>query len=714
MGNVPRRPPSPPGPAYGGGGRSWAANVDRLLLGAASSTCAHVCVLYLMAENGRVLLMEAESGLPEPIARSWLLIRTSDQSPAAVAARERRLVWVADREAMANEFPLVALAFPYGFSLAVAPVMAGDDVRGVMLLLWPPAQARPPAQEELDVLTATCEDLARIVPDGNRPVPPGHRPRILAREQPRDGDDILLTCLNRLPEGYCVLDVEGRITLLTAPAAELLRAEASELVGKRPWDALSWLTDPAYEDRYHAAVVSQEVTYFTTPNPDGQWLAFHLYPGLAGITMRVTPSTMARDPRTVMPDPVAAAERPPRLVALHELLHLASTLARAVTAQEVIDLVADHVMPAYHVQAMAILTTKSGHMRVDASRGYSRKAVEEWDGQPLVRLSSDHNHPLAAGTPAFFGSWAELHATYPDAVRSDNMCAWAFLPLAAAGRVAGMCVLAYDRPHRFTTDERASLTALGGLIAQAFERARLYDVKHQLAQSLQSSLLPRTLPSLPGLEVAARYLPATPGMDIGGDFYDFIRLDDTVAAAVIGDVQGHDVTAAALMGQVRTAIHAHATAGANPGEVLAHTNRLLVELSPDRFTSCLYISIDLYAQIACVASAGHLPALLRRPGEPAQVLDAAEGLLLGIDPDAEYGTVDLMMPPGSVLALYTDGLIEAPGLDIGHAIAGLAAGFDPSPEQPLHDLADAMIGPAAAVEQRADDIAMLLLRTTAL
>ncbi|NUR85637.1 MAG: GAF domain-containing protein, partial [Nonomuraea sp.] len=527
MGNVPRRSPPPPGPADGSGGRSWRSHVDRLLLGAATTTCAHVCVLYLMADDGRVLLMEAESGLPEPVARSWVLIRTTDQSPVAVAARERRPVWLADREEMARDFPLVALAFPYGFSLAVAPIVRDGDVRGVMLLLWPPAPARQPVREELDVLTATCDDLARILPENKPPVPPGHQPRILAREQPRDGDDVLLTCLNRLPEGYCMLDVEGRIILITDPAAELLHADPDELVGKRPWDALAWLADPAYEDRYRAAVVSQEVTYFTTANPDGQWLAFHLYPGLAGITMRVTPSTMARDPRTVMPDPVVAADRPPRLVALHELLHLASTLARAVTAQEVIDLVADHVMPAYHVQALAILTTKGGHMRVDASRGYSRKAIEEWDGQPLVRLSPDPNHPLTAGTAAFFGSWAELHATYPDAVRSDNMCAWAFLPLTAAGRVVGMCILAYDRPHRFTTDERASLTALGGLIAQAFERARLYDVKHQLAQSLQSSLLPRTLPSLPGLEVVARYLPATPGMDIGGDFYDFIRLDDT-------------------------------------------------------------------------------------------------------------------------------------------------------------------------------------------
>ncbi|MFI6181611.1 SpoIIE family protein phosphatase [Nonomuraea sp. NPDC051191] len=726
MGDIPHQPP-PPDPPHGngadggdgegggssdgggdGGGLIRDAHQDRLLLGAAISTQAHVCVLFALAEDGRLLMMEAESGLPEPFSRSWVLVRTTDQSPIALAVRQRRLVWVPDRESMAREFPLVALAFPYGFALAAAPLVDRDgEVRGAMMLLWPPAPAGRPTRRHLDVLTATCADLAEIVPRGDRPVPPGHQPRVLTREPP-GGDDLLLTCLNRLPEGYCMLDVEGRLVLLTAPAEELLQAEADELIGKRPWDALTWLDDPAYEDRYRAAVVSQEVTYFTTRNPGGQWLAFHLYPGLAGVTVRVTPSTMARDPRPVMPDQLAAADRPPRLVALHEMLHLATTLARAVTAQEVINLVADHVMPAYHVQALAILTSKGGRTHVAASRGYSEQAVEEYEGRPIVQLAPDH--PLAAGAPAFFGTWAELRATYPDAIRSDDLSAWAFLPLTVGGRTAGMCILAYDRPHRFTTDERASLTALGGLIAQAFERARLYDVKHQFAQSLQASLLPRTLPGVPGLEVVARYLPATPGMDIGGDFYDLIRLEERVAAAVIGDVQGHDVTAAALMGQVRTAIHAHATAGANPGEVLAHTNRLLSELAPDRFTSCLYISIDLGRGTACVASAGHLPALLRRPGEPAQVVETAPGVLLGIDPGTEYASTQLDLPPGSVLALYTDGLVEVPGRDLGEAIGGLAAGFAPSPDQPLTDVAETMIGTAASVGHRADDIAMMLLR----
>jgi hypothetical protein len=500
--------------------------------------------------------------------------------------------------------------------------------------------------------------------------------------------------------------MEGRVTLVSAPAADLLSSRASDLLGRRLWEAPAWLADPAYEDRFRGAVFSGQATSFTARDPDGRLLRFRLFPARSGVTVRITRDAADVDrPRGA---PETGADRPARVIALHEMLHLATILARAVTAQEVLDLVADHVMPVYDVQALAILTSQGDRMRVVASRGYSRQAVEEFDGLPVIRPMSEQ-HPFDAGRPAFFSTWEELRGTYPDAIRSDDMSAWAFLPLVTSGRPIGTCILAYDRPHRFSIDERATLTALAGLIAQAFERARLYDVKHQLAQYLQASLLPHMLPEVPGLEQAARYVPATPGMDIGGDFYDVIRLSDTVAAAVIGDVQGHDVTAAALMGQVRTAIHAHATAGASPGEVLAHTNRLLVELAPDRFTSCLYVSLDLERHSACLASAGHLPPLLGRPGAATQVIETSPGLLLGIDPEATYATRELDLPPGSVLILYTDGLIEQPGLDLGDAITDLAGRFTLSDGLSLPDLAESLIEPAT-LDPRADDIAVLLLR----
>ncbi|TMR94973.1 SpoIIE family protein phosphatase [Nonomuraea basaltis] len=692
------------------GAATGSSRLDELLLEAIVSTGAHIGAVYLLAEDGQVLRMDAQLGLPAPIAKAWSRIRRNDPIPAAAAVREGRTVWLSGREDLARMFPTAALALPYHFAAAISPIRTGETIRGALLLLWPSGRTASLTERQRDVIDATCAELGGVLQraaDRGRPIVPGPQPRILAPRPARRTDPsaqlIALESLNRLPEGYCSLDVEGRVTLLTAPAAKLLGSCSSELLGERPWEALPWLDDPAYEDRYRDAAVSRQVTSFTARNPAGRTLTFRLYPGLTGITVRITP-----DRDSAGPAPDTGGDRHVRVIALHEMLHLATTLARAVTAQEVIDLVADHVMPVYDVQALAILTSNGGRMRVAASRGYSRQAIDEFDGRPVIPPARERR-PLEAGKPAFFSTWDELRQAYPDAIRSDNMSAWAFLPLVTSGRPIGLCILAYDRPHRFNTDERATLTALAGLIAQAFERARLYDVKHQLAQCLQSSLLPRTLPEIPGLDVAARYVPATPGMDIGGDFYDLIRLSDTVAAAVIGDVQGHDVTAAALMGQVRTAIHAHAASGANPGEVLARTNRLLMELAPDRFTSCLYVSLDLERHTACLASAGHLPPLLGRPGAPAKVLSTSPGLLLGIDPEAEYPTTDLDLPPGSVLTLYTDGLIELPGLDLDDAIRDLADRFTPCPGRSLHDLAEFLIEPVA-LDQRTDDIAVLLLR----
>ncbi|MEV0385418.1 SpoIIE family protein phosphatase [Nonomuraea sp. NPDC050643] len=683
--------------------------LDELLIQAAVNAGAHIGAVYLLDEAHRVLQMVTQVGLPAPIGRAWSRIRTNDPLPVPASVRERRLIWISGREQLAREFPAAAMGLPYHFASAFAPIRTGDTIWGCFLLLWPAGHAADLTPHQVQVIERACAEIGELLDgaaEAGRPITAGSQPRMLdphpVQEVNPRADLIALEVLNRLPEGYCSLDVEGRVTLISAPACDMLETPVSELNGRRLWEALSWLDDPEAEDRYRAAAVSRQVTYFTTRNPSGRHLAFWLYPALTGITVRITPGTSKRSPGLAI-----GRDRPGRLIAVHEILQLSTSLTRAVTAQEVIELVANHVMPVYDVQALAILTTRGDRLHVEASRGYSQQAVEEFDGRPAIPAISSAE-PFDPTQPRFFASWDELRRTYPDAIRSDDMSAWAFLPLVTSRRSIGTCVLAYDRPHRFTVDERASLTALAGLIAQAFERARLYDSKQQLAQCLQASLLPHELPHLHGLEVAACYVPAMPGMDIGGDFYDLIRLTDTQVAAVIGDVQGHDVTAAALMGQVRTAIHAHASAGATPGEVLTHTNRLLVELAPDRFTSCLYVSLDLSERTACVASAGHLPPLLGRPGAAAEIIDTSPGLLLGIDPDAEYPTAEVPLPPGSVLILYTDGLIEEPGVDLGDAIEALAARFVPRHGQALDDLAESLIEPVAA--QRSDDIAVLLLR----
>ncbi len=366
------------------------------------------------------------------------------------------------------------------------------------------------------------------------------------------------------------------------------------------------------------------------------------------------------------------------------------------------------MLPAAGAQGLALMTAEEGRLRIIGHRGWTDELMRRLDGMPLTS-DDPAARCLATGTPAFYAAFSELRRAHPALIRLDDMAAWCFLPLLASGVPVGTLVLAYDRPHTFAPAERALLTSLSGLVAQALDRARLYDVNQSLAHTLQEGLLPHGLPRLDGLDVAARYLPAGRHAGIGGDLYDLIPLDDTTAAAAIGDVQGHSVRAAALMGQVRTAVHA--TAGAPPAEVLARTNRLLTDLDPGLFTSCLYVHLDLARHSAQLACAGHPPPVLRRrrmPGGRAEVLRVPPNLLLGIDAAADYTCTHVGLPPGSVLVLYTDGLVEVPGVDLLDSVRAMAARLEDAGDLDAEGLADVLVDDVRRSTHRSDDVAVLV------
>jgi serine phosphatase RsbU (regulator of sigma subunit) len=397
---------------------------------------------------------------------------------------------------------------------------------------------------------------------------------------------------------------------------------------------------------------------------------------------------------------------------LYQLTHLAAALTEVVGVQDVVDLIADQIMPAFGAEGLVLSTAEAGRLRIIGYRGYSPRTIERLDALPLDTRFTPAGRALSSGIPGFFSDPEEMRRIYPEAPRISGKQAWAFLPLIISGRPVGICVLSYEHPHDFPAAERAVLTSLAGLIAQALDRARLYDTKHDLAHALQQALLPRTLPPIVGLRVAARYLPATRGMDVGGDFYDLIRLDDTAAAAVIGDVQGHNVAAAALMGQVRMGVHAHATLGTPADQVLAETNRLLTDLGLDLFTSCLYACIDFSGRRITLASAGHPPPLLRLPGHAARPLDMPPGPLLGIDPDAEFPVTQIPLVPGLMLAFYTDGLIETPGVDLDDSMNQLATELSRADDRDLDALVDTLLRTSGTAGQRTDDVALLVIQYT--
>jgi serine phosphatase RsbU (regulator of sigma subunit)/anti-sigma regulatory factor (Ser/Thr protein kinase) len=281
------------------------------------------------------------------------------------------------------------------------------------------------------------------------------------------------------------------------------------------------------------------------------------------------------------------------------------------------------------------------------------------------------------------------------------------VPLQARGRVVGVLSLLDSLSGRTHGDDDLVLARrLADRAAVAIDNARLHRRERERALTLQRSLLPERLPAVPGLTTAARYLPArSGGGEVGGDWYDVVRLPGGRVAIVVGDVMGRGLRAAALMGQVRAALRAYAVQDQAPAEVLTSADELVRGLAEDVLVTCVYAVLDPRDGSLALANAGHVPPLLLGAGE-APVLLGSTGPPLGAGGGEDYGERTAVVPPGRMLALYTDGLIETREADLEVGLRRLEDRLDPA----APDL-DALAAELALGPDRDDDIALLLVRT---
>jgi serine phosphatase RsbU (regulator of sigma subunit) len=525
-----------------------------------------------------------------------------------------------------------------------------------------------------------------------------------------------------LPDGVFCLDREGLIVYANPRAAQLLRRRRAELLGRALWDAVPWLGKPDVEDHLRGALLSPDPVHFhverpaangTEPVPqpsEGDWLALAVHPGPDRLTCTVRPASRVADttPADLAPEDGLAAPAP-----VYRPIVLAIALTEAVTARQVSAVVMREVLPAFGGRRLAIYLLQDRHLHLAWESGFPPGFLAPFEGVGLdARLPGVET--LTTGRPLFFDSMQQLADAYPGIQLDAAEGARAFLPLIASGRSVGSCILGFDRPRSFSTEERAVLTALAGLIAHAMEKAKRYETEAALARGLQQALLPRRLSAHPQVETAGSYLPGTQSMEVGGDWYDVVEAGDGLAL-VIGDVQGHGVQAAATMGQLRSAVRAFALGDRPPNEVMSGTNHLLFDLDPGLFASCCYVRLDPATGVALAARAGHPQPLLRRTDGRTHVLDLPGGVVLGVDPRARYPVTELRMEPGAILALYTDGLVEKPGGDIDDGISALRVALAKAGApavrpggRGLAGVADRLTATARHAVDRPDDIALLL------
>ncbi|MBT2510543.1 SpoIIE family protein phosphatase [Streptomyces sp. ISL-98] len=519
---------------------------------------------------------------------------------------------------------------------------------------------------------------------------------------------IVAEATDRLPGGVFSLDRLGRITYINHSAETLLGHARSELAGHVLWEALPWFGHPSYGDHYRAAMLSHEPVHFLARRPSKEWLSVSLYPGHDGVTGTLSVAEEpSYAPGSLVSPGVGLGSPADRAAALYRPVALAIALTEAITARQVSAVVTDELLPAFGGRQLAIYLLNERHLYLAWETGFPQGFLNRFDGVALdARLPGVET--LTSGRPIFFESMEHLAAAYPGIPMDANVGARAFLPLIASGRPVGSCILGFDQPRGFSPEERTVLTALAGLIAQALQRAQRYDTEAALARGLQSALLPHRLPVHRNVDTVGRYLPGTQGMDVGGDWYDVVETDEGLAL-VIGDVQGHGVSAAATMGQLRSAVRAFALSGHDPEEVMTGTNRLLIDLDPGQFASCCYIVLDPVSGVAHATRAGHPQPLLRHPDGSTEVLDLPGGVVLGVDVGASYPVTELWLEPGAVLAMFTDGLVEEAGIDIDIGIERLRGSLSGQIGSPsLADTADHLIKEARQATDRPDDIALLL------
>ncbi|MEW2221348.1 SpoIIE family protein phosphatase [Streptomyces sp. NPDC006990] len=500
-------------------------------------------------------------------------------------------------------------------------------------------------------------------------------------------------------------------------------------------------------------------------------------PGAEAARARPSPRPAAGTARRTRP----AAEWDRRRSREAFLLDTGRALAEAYTTADVLRVASSLAMPGFSPEALAVFVVSGDRLTVyGASPGAPPRP-----GHPSVpgggygprgsgsRLHLSDEDPAAeavrTGRAVYLHDPAEYAGRFPAARPAESQpghAAWAFLPMTVAGRTIGAWMAAFARPVAFNPDERALLTTVARMLAQSLSRAMLNESERELSARLQRVMRPAHSPAVPGMDLAARYVPTGGGLQIGGDWYDVIPLPSGRTALVIGDVQGHDVRAAGIMGQLRVAVRAYASEGHHPDAVLSRASRFLhgmgagegvnappptapAEETADpapgaagpepadhpepRFATCLYVEVDQETGALDVARAGHPDPAVQLPDGPLLVRATAGGLPLGIEPDAEYPVSRLVLEPGERLLMCTDGLIEAGGHDLGtgwerisrvaEELAGQEGQTTGSPA--LERLADALVqavqgghgtssGPTGApADRREDDIALLLLSRSA-
>ena len=548
----------------------------------------------------------------------------------------------------------------------------------------------------------------------------------------------------QFPTGMLLFDPQLRYVLVNERMAAMANTPAAALIGRTVHDvfpdynALTARIEAVLETG--EPLVSHDVTG-RVPGEDGthEWsLSAYRITGSNGEVLGVAlTSTEVTATRALERERAAMGRRLEVLAGAGELL------SGGLEQEAIVGKVLDLLVP-------GIATWASVHL-VDATDGtiglagarHTDPAHQPLLDQVLTAFEITPDQPHGAGHVIATGlgeevpdvpdeMLVELAAGAEDALsglRALQVSRGLCVPLAARGNTFGALSLSLPEPAEDGRDDDPAGTMAGprslvhdvaARASLALDNARLYARQHEVAVTLQRSLLPQQLPKVPGLELAAQYLPGSAGAEVGGDFYEAVVRDGLLVLA-IGDVMGHGIRAAAIMGQVRAALRAYALEGHDPDRVLRGLNMTVAALEVSAIVTCLVATLDLRTGALQLASAGHLPPVLGTAGGECRLLRLDPGPPLGVPDATAYELTEAELPAGGTLVLCTDGLVESRDQPVGDGLATLCRVLARAMSSPLStaELAGRAISGMGRLDElgrtdaTADDLAILVVRRDA-
>jgi PAS domain S-box-containing protein len=517
------------------------------------------------------------------------------------------------------------------------------------------------------------------------------------------------------PDAIVILDVDtGRFETVNAAAEELFGLSRAQLLQVGPAE----ISPPAQPDGRPSAPAAREYVdrALTGEQPRFDWV--HRRADGVDVPCEVRLLRLP-DPgrRLVRGSVVDVTDRrrdeDERLVARQQQLHaLTVALAAAGTAAEAGAALTASLHETLGAAVVAVCTLgEDGQLHTVDVHGNSPAWATRFASIPLSARV-----PLADAArtrrPVWLSDRRALLDGYPGlaAHLHPRTEATASLPLVVGDRLVGALAVVFRRPRPFDGAERSFLLTVAGQVAAALERAALADVRREMAETLQRSLLPTRLPDTGRLAVSTRYLPAVTGTAAGGDWYDVLAVDEHCVALVVGDVVGHGAAAAAVMGRLSSALSGLLLAGHSPARALDLLDRFAERIEGAELATVASLVLDPATGRLTYSSAGHPPPLMVTDDGTVTYLDGGHGPALGVPGRGRRPEAVTSVPTGSTLLLYTDGLVERRDAVLDDGLDRLAAAAAARTSASLTALVDEVLVDVLGRHGADDDVAVLAVR----